>query len=60
MNKRDYAFGAALAGTLLVALPVLDLVLGGEGAAAVRALVGTTGLALLAVYAVRNVGKEGL
>jgi len=60
MNKRDYAFGAALAGTLLVALPVLDLVLGGEGAAAVRALVGTTGLALLAVYAVRNSGKEGL
>ena len=51
MNKPAYAAGAALAGTLLVALPVLDLVLGGEGAAAVRALVASCGLALLAVYA---------
>ena len=60
MNKREYAIGAGLAGTLLVALPVLDLVLGGEGAAAVRALVGSCGLALLAVYAGRDVGKEEL
>ena len=60
MNKREYAIGAALAGTLLLALPVLDLVIGGEGAAAVRALVGSCGLALLAVYAARHVGKEAL
>jgi hypothetical protein len=60
MNKRDYAIGAALAGTLLVALPVLDLVLGGEGAVAVRALVGSCGLALLAVYAALDAGKERL
>ena len=51
MKRPSYATGAALAGTLLVALPVLDLVLGGEGAAAVRALVASCGLALLAVYA---------
>jgi hypothetical protein len=57
-NNRDYATGAALAGALLVALPVLDLLLGGEGAAAVRAFVGSSGLALLAVYAARRVGKE--
>jgi hypothetical protein len=60
MNKPDYAIGAALAGILLIALPVLDLVLGGEAAAAVRAVVGSCGVALLAVYAARNVGKEGL
>lgn len=60
MNKPDYAIGAALAGSLLIALPVLDLVLGGEGAAAVRAVAGSCGVALLAVYAARNVGKEGL
>ena len=60
MNKRDYAIGAALAGALLVALPVLDLALGGEGAAAVRAFVAMCGLALLAVYAARHVGKERL
>jgi len=58
MRKHDYATGAALAGTLLLALPVLDLVIGGEGAAAVRALVGSCGLALLAVYAARRVGRE--
>jgi hypothetical protein len=58
MRKHDYATGAALAGALLIALPVLDLVLGGEGAAAARALVGTCGLALLAVFAARGAGKE--
>ena len=60
MNKPDYAIGAALAGSLLVALPVLDLVVGGEGAAAVRALVASCGIGLLAVYAARDVGKEAL
>lgn len=60
MNKPHYAIAAALAGTLLITLPVLDFVLGGEGAAAVRAAVGSCGLALLAVYAARDVGKEGL
>ena len=58
MNKHDYAIGAALAGALLVALPLLDLVLGGESAAALRAFVATCGLALLAVYAARDAGKE--
>jgi hypothetical protein len=59
-NNRDYATGAALAGALLVALPFLDLLLGGEGAAAVRAAVGSCGLALLAVSFALRTGKEGL
>jgi hypothetical protein len=58
MNNHDYATGAALAGALLVCLPALDVVLGGESAVAVRAFVGTCGLGLLAVYAARHVGKE--
>jgi hypothetical protein len=58
MNNSEYVTGAALAGALLIALPVLDLVLGGEAAAALRAFVGSCGLALLAVYAARRVGKE--
>jgi hypothetical protein len=58
MRNRDFANGAALAGTLLVAMPFLDLLLGGEGAAAVRALVGSAGLALLALSATLNSGKE--
>lgn len=59
MNKRDYATGAALAGALLIALPFLDFALGGEGAAALRAVVGTSGLGLLAVWAVLKNAKEG-
>lgn len=59
MNKRDYATGAAIAGTLLVALPFLDFALGGEGAAALRAVVATCGLGLLAVWAVLKETKEG-
>lgn len=60
MRKHDYATGAALAGALLVALPVLDVILGGESATAVRAFVATCGLALLAVYAAGRAGKEVL
>ena len=59
MNNRDFANGAALAGALLVAMPLLDLLLGGGGTAAVQAVVGSCGLALLAVSAVLNAGKEG-
>jgi hypothetical protein len=59
MNKRDYATGAGLAGALLVALPFLDFALGGESAAAVRAVVGSCGLALLARWAALKAAKEG-
>lgn len=48
MNS-DSAYGAALAGALLLALPFVDLLLGGEGAASVRAVVGSIGLGLLAL-----------
>jgi hypothetical protein len=59
MNNRDFATGAALAGVLLLALPFLDFALGGEGAAAVRAVVGSCGLALLALWAALKGAKEG-
>jgi hypothetical protein len=58
MRNRDHAIGAALAGALLLALPFLDLLLGGEGAAAVRAVVGSCGLGLLALAASLEAGKE--
>jgi hypothetical protein len=51
MRNRHLASGAALAGALLVAMPVLQVLLGGEGGAAVRAIVGACGLALLALSA---------
>ena len=47
MKHHLVASGAVLAGTLLIAMPVLDLLLGGDGAAAVRVAVGSVGLALL-------------
>ena len=49
--------GAALAGALLLALPFVDLLMGGESASAVRAVVGTCGLALLALSAALGAGK---
>lgn len=58
MRNRDFANGAALAGALLLAMPFLDLLLGGESAAAVRAVVGSCGLALLALSAAMGAGKE--
>ncbi len=58
MRNRDFANGAALAGALLLAMPFLDLLLGGESAAAVRAVLGSCGLGLLAVSATLSAGKE--
>jgi hypothetical protein len=54
----SYAMGAALAGSLLLSLPLLDLLLGGEGAAAVRTVVGFCGLGLLAIAAGVPARKE--
>jgi hypothetical protein len=57
MRNRDLARGAAIAGALLVAMPFLDHVFGGEGPAAVRAVVGSCGLALLALSAASYAGR---
>lgn len=56
--SRDSALGAALAGALLLALPFLDLGLGGEAAGIVRAVVGSCGLGLLALSAALRSGME--
>lgn len=48
---RERAIGAALAGALLAAIPLLELLLGGGGEAAVRAVMGGCGIALLALAA---------
>jgi hypothetical protein len=49
-NDRDLARGAGLAGALLLALPILDLLLRGGGLATVRAVVAACGLALIALW----------
>ena len=56
-TNRDVVYGAALAGTLLMAMPFLDLLFGGEAAAATRAVIGSCGLGLLAVSAAASAGK---
>jgi len=58
MNNRDFARGAGLAGALLIAMPVLDLLLGGGGSAAVRAIVGACGIALLSLWTNARAEKE--
>ena len=55
--NRDFASGAALAGALLIAMPFLDLLVGGESALAVRAVIGTCGLGLLALAAALKPAK---
>ncbi len=50
-DRRERASGAALAGALLAAMPLLDVVLGGGGGVAVRVVVGGCGIALLALAA---------
>lgn len=56
MGNRHW--GAALAGALLLAMPFVDLLVGGESAAAVRAAVASCGLGLLALAAALGAGKE--
>lgn len=51
MSERDG--GAVFAGIVLVAMPLLDLLFGGEGAVAVRILVGACGLGLIGAGAIR-------
>ena len=58
MTKRDFAWGAALAGALLLAMPLLDHLVGGESAAAVRALVASCGVGLLAVWPALSLGRR--
>ena len=54
---REVASGAALAGVVLVVLPLLDLLFGGRAAAPVHFAVVSFGLYLLAVAATRSTGR---
>ena len=56
--NRELGGGAALAGAVLVALPLLDVLLSGGGEVAVRAIVGGCGIALLTLSASSWRGKE--
>ena len=55
MRKADVFRGAGIAGALLFAAPVLDVILGGAPDA-VHAIVGLFGLTLLAVSAAAGAG----
>jgi hypothetical protein len=58
MRNRDIAKGAALAGVLLLAVPILEFVLGGKGPTAARVLVGSFGVVFLFLSARINSGKD--
>ena len=51
MRNPDFARGAFIAGAVLFVAPALDLVLGAGAPDAVHAILGTFGLALLAISA---------
>jgi hypothetical protein len=57
MRNRHFASGAAVAGVLLCGIPILELFLGGSTATGVRAIVGSCGLALLALSAAIHAGR---
>jgi hypothetical protein len=57
-NNRDLARGAGLAGALLLAMPVLDLIVRAGSVRPVHVVLGTFGLVLFALAAKANAGKE--
>ena len=58
MLKFRLALSAFFAGILLLAMPVLDVVVGAGSLGLVHAIVGGFGLALLAVSAAANAGGD--
>lgn len=53
---RSISRGAGMAGTVLFAIPALDILLGGGAVGAVHAIVGSFALALLAISAAAGAG----
>lgn len=58
MRNRDLAIGARVAGALLIAMPVLDVIAGARNPGPVHAIVGFFGLALFAIDAATTIAKE--
>ncbi len=58
MRNPDLAAGARLAGALLIAIPVLDIIVGVRDLGPIHAIVGFFGLALFAVDAATTIAKE--
>ena len=56
MNNLSLSNGAGLAGTALIAMSLLDLLLGTDSPGPVHAVVGSFGLVLLAISAAANAG----
>jgi hypothetical protein len=55
MRNADVYRGAGIAGSLLVAMPIVDVLLGGGVAGAVHATVGGFGLLMVAISAAAGV-----
>jgi hypothetical protein len=58
MRNRNLSIGARIAGACLIAMPVLDLIVGGRGPGPVHAIIGFFGIALFAVDAALTIEKE--
>jgi hypothetical protein len=58
MRSLDLVIGARLAGTLLIAMPAFDAIVGGRYPGPVHAIVAFFGLALFALDAAITIAKE--
>lgn len=58
MRNHDHAIGARLAGALLIAIPVLDVIVGVRDPGPVHAIVGFFGIALFALASAISIAKE--
>ena len=58
MRNPDHAIGARITGAFLIAMPVLDVIIGGSDPGPVHAIFGFFGLALFAVDAATIIAKE--
>ena len=58
MKNLDLAIGARVAGALLIAMPVFDVIVGVRNPGPVHAIVGFFGLALFAIDAATTIAKE--
>jgi hypothetical protein len=57
MLKFRFSLGTFIAGLLLLAMPVLDMLVGGGAPSLVHAIVGGFGLAMLAISAAADAGS---
>ena len=58
MRNRDFAVGSKIVGAFMIAMPVLDVIVGANNPGPVHAIFGFFGLASFAVGAALTIARE--